>query len=156
MLWYSSGTDNKAKHVELVINDFIEMRWERSVSVNGVDVGMVVAPGRASGMSLTGNSASFRAALWTNLERLADNIFTVYSQVLHLQKVLMRKRDPVTHVLFIDLLTYAQPQVDTHSQQYKIEHVTSSPRVMQRWSVRPKWCPTLSNPGGLFTVLGSI
>jgi len=29
-------------------------------------------------------------------------------QVLHLQKVLMRKRDPVTHVVFIDLLTDAK------------------------------------------------
>jgi len=41
----------------------------------------VVQPGRASGISVTGNSASFRAALWTNLEKLADNIYTVYSQV---------------------------------------------------------------------------
>jgi len=29
-------------------------------------------------------------------------------QVLHVQKVLMRKRDPVTHVVFIDLLTDSQ------------------------------------------------
>jgi len=42
----------------------------------------VVPPGRASGISLTGNTASFRAALWTNLEKLADNIYTVYSQVI--------------------------------------------------------------------------
>jgi len=41
----------------------------------------VIPPGRASGISLTGNTASFRAALWTNLEKLADNIYTVYSQV---------------------------------------------------------------------------
>ena len=41
----------------------------------------VVHPGRASGISLTGNTASFRAALWTNLEKLADNIYTIYSQV---------------------------------------------------------------------------
>ena len=41
----------------------------------------MVPPGRASGISLTGNTASFRAALWSNLERLADTIYTIYSQV---------------------------------------------------------------------------
>jgi len=43
----------------------------------------VVPPGRASGISLTGNTASFRASLWTNLEKLADSIYTIYSQVRH-------------------------------------------------------------------------
>jgi len=43
----------------------------------------VVPPGRASGISLTGNTASFRAALWTNLDKLADNVYVVYSQVTH-------------------------------------------------------------------------
>ena len=43
----------------------------------------MVQPGRASGISVTGNTASIRAALWTNLEKLADNIYTVYSQVRH-------------------------------------------------------------------------
>uniref|UniRef100_A0A8C3G4K6 Conserved oligomeric Golgi complex subunit 5 n=1 Tax=Cyclopterus lumpus TaxID=8103 RepID=A0A8C3G4K6_CYCLU len=59
------------------------------------------APGRAV-LPTPGNTAAFRAALWTNLEKLMDQICAACRQVQHLQKVLIRKRDPVTHVCFID------------------------------------------------------
>ncbi|PWA22168.1 hypothetical protein CCH79_00019332 [Gambusia affinis] len=59
------------------------------------------APGRAV-MPTPGNTAAFRAALWTNLEKLMDQICAACKQVQHLQKVLMKKRDPVSHVCFID------------------------------------------------------
>ncbi|XP_022527248.2 conserved oligomeric Golgi complex subunit 5 [Astyanax mexicanus] len=59
------------------------------------------APGRAV-IPIPGNTATFRAALWTNLEKLMDHICSACSQVQHLQKVLTKKRDPVTHVCFID------------------------------------------------------
>ncbi|KAJ8387684.1 hypothetical protein AAFF_G00151150 [Aldrovandia affinis] len=58
-------------------------------------------PGRAM-MPTPGNAAAFRAALWTNLEKLMDQICAACGQVQHLQKVLTKKRDPVTHVCFID------------------------------------------------------
>ncbi|XP_018424525.1 PREDICTED: conserved oligomeric Golgi complex subunit 5 isoform X2 [Nanorana parkeri] len=59
------------------------------------------APGRAA-MPQPGNTAAFRAALWTNLEKLMDQIYAACVQVQHLQKVLTKKRDPVSHVCFID------------------------------------------------------
>uniref|UniRef100_A0A3Q1CJX5 Conserved oligomeric Golgi complex subunit 5 n=1 Tax=Amphiprion ocellaris TaxID=80972 RepID=A0A3Q1CJX5_AMPOC len=59
------------------------------------------APGRAV-LPTPGNTAAFRAALWTNLEKLMDQICAACRQVQHLQKVLMKKRDPVSHVCFID------------------------------------------------------
>ncbi|XP_063783130.1 conserved oligomeric Golgi complex subunit 5 isoform X2 [Pseudophryne corroboree] len=59
------------------------------------------APGRAA-MPQPGNTAAFRAALWTNMEKLMDQIYAACVQVQHLQKVLMKKRDPVSHVCFID------------------------------------------------------
>eukprot|EP00066_Takifugu_rubripes_P022163 XP_011611429.1 PREDICTED: conserved oligomeric Golgi complex subunit 5 [Takifugu rubripes] len=59
------------------------------------------APGRAM-LPTPGNTAAFRAALWTNLEKLMDQICAACRQVQHLQKILMKKRDPVTHVCFID------------------------------------------------------
>uniref|UniRef100_A0A673KWX8 Conserved oligomeric Golgi complex subunit 5 n=1 Tax=Sinocyclocheilus rhinocerous TaxID=307959 RepID=A0A673KWX8_9TELE len=55
------------------------------------------APGRAV-MPTPGNTAAFRAALWTNLEKLMDQICAACGQVQHLQKVLTKKRDPVSHV----------------------------------------------------------
>ncbi|XP_069485244.1 conserved oligomeric Golgi complex subunit 5 [Ambystoma mexicanum] len=58
-------------------------------------------PGRAA-MPTPGNSASFRAALWTNMEKLMDQICAACVQVQHLQKVLIKKRDPVSHVCFIE------------------------------------------------------
>ncbi|KAM3832431.1 conserved oligomeric Golgi complex subunit 5 isoform 1-T1 [Vipera latastei] len=60
-------------------------------------------PGRAA-MPTPGNTAAFRAALWTNMEKLMDQICAACGQVQHLQKVLSKKRDPVTHVCFIDEL----------------------------------------------------
>ncbi|XP_029969125.1 conserved oligomeric Golgi complex subunit 5 isoform X2 [Salarias fasciatus] len=62
------------------------------------------APGRAN-LPTTGNTPAFRAALWTNLEKLMDQICAACRQVQHLQKVLMKKRDPVSHVCFIDEIT---------------------------------------------------
>ncbi|XP_053319174.1 conserved oligomeric Golgi complex subunit 5 [Spea bombifrons] len=59
------------------------------------------APGRAA-MPQPGNTAAFRAALWTNMEKLMDQIYSACVQVQHLQKVLTKKRDPVSHVCFID------------------------------------------------------
>ncbi|XP_068163000.1 conserved oligomeric Golgi complex subunit 5 [Antennarius striatus] len=59
------------------------------------------APGRAL-IPTPGNTAAFRAALWTNLEKLMDQICAACRQVQHLQKVLMKKRDPVTHICFMD------------------------------------------------------
>uniref|UniRef100_A0A4W3HQM3 Conserved oligomeric Golgi complex subunit 5 n=1 Tax=Callorhinchus milii TaxID=7868 RepID=A0A4W3HQM3_CALMI len=58
-------------------------------------------PGRAA-MPTPGNTPAFRAALWTNMEKLMDEICAGCGQVQHLQKVLTKKRDPVTHVCFID------------------------------------------------------
>ncbi|XP_033647188.1 conserved oligomeric Golgi complex subunit 5-like [Asterias rubens] len=60
-------------------------------------------PGRAS-MPMTGNTATFRATLWTNLSKLMDQIYATCGQVQHLQKVLSKKRDPVTHVCFMEEL----------------------------------------------------
>ncbi|XP_071960171.1 conserved oligomeric Golgi complex subunit 5-like [Antedon mediterranea] len=60
-------------------------------------------PGRAS-MPLPGNTAAFRATLWTNLEKLMNQIYSACGQVQHLQKVLSKKRDPVTHICFIEEL----------------------------------------------------
>ncbi|ESO82323.1 hypothetical protein LOTGIDRAFT_198052 [Lottia gigantea] len=61
------------------------------------------APGRAA-MPTPGNTAAFRATLWTNMEKLMDNIYASCAQIQHLQKVLVKKRDPVTHVCFIEEL----------------------------------------------------
>ncbi|KAM7121283.1 conserved oligomeric Golgi complex subunit 5 isoform 5-T5 [Molossus nigricans] len=58
-------------------------------------------PGRST-MPTPGNTAAFRASLWTNMEKLVDHICTVCGQVQHLQKILAKKRDPVSHICFIE------------------------------------------------------
>ncbi|KAJ4940008.1 hypothetical protein JOQ06_029439 [Pogonophryne albipinna] len=69
------------------------------------------APGRAV-LPTPGNTAAFRAALWTHLEKLMDQICAACRQVQHLQKVLLKKRDPVTHVCFIDeIIKDGQPDI---------------------------------------------
>ncbi|KAJ0057669.1 hypothetical protein NL108_011593, partial [Boleophthalmus pectinirostris] len=69
------------------------------------------APGRAM-LPTPGTTAQFRAALWTNLEKLMDQICAACRQVQHLQKVLIKKRDPVSHVCFIDeIIKDGQPDI---------------------------------------------
>ncbi|XP_077020684.1 conserved oligomeric Golgi complex subunit 5 [Tamandua tetradactyla] len=58
-------------------------------------------PGRST-MPTPGNNAAFRASLWTNMEKLMDHICAVCIQVQHLQNVLAKKRDPVSHICFIE------------------------------------------------------
>lgn len=53
-------------------------------------------PGRAA-MPTMGNAAAFKATLWNNVERLNNQIYAQCSRIQHLQKVLSKKRDPVTH-----------------------------------------------------------
>lgn len=58
-------------------------------------------PGKAI-MPAPGQSVQFRASLWSNLEKLMDDIYHVCVQTSHLHKVLAKKRDPVTHVCFLE------------------------------------------------------
>ncbi|XP_039372724.1 conserved oligomeric Golgi complex subunit 5 isoform X3 [Mauremys reevesii] len=86
-------------------------------------------PGRAV-MPTPGNAAAFRAALWTNMEKLMDQICAACAQVQHLQKVLTKKRDPVSHVCFIEeivkegqsdiLYTFWTAVTQTLSSQFQI------------------------------------
>ncbi|XP_028933803.1 conserved oligomeric Golgi complex subunit 5 isoform X2 [Ornithorhynchus anatinus] len=68
-------------------------------------------PGRAT-MPTPGNTAAFRATLWTNMEKLMDQICAACGQVQHLQKVLAKKRDPVSHICFIEeIVKDGQPEI---------------------------------------------
>uniref|UniRef100_A0A3Q2HRI6 Conserved oligomeric Golgi complex subunit 5 n=1 Tax=Equus caballus TaxID=9796 RepID=A0A3Q2HRI6_HORSE len=68
-------------------------------------------PGRST-MPTPGNTAAFRASLWTNMEKLVDHICTVCGQVQHLQKILAKKRDPVSHICFIEeIVKDGQPEI---------------------------------------------
>ena len=60
---------------------------------------------------MTGNTASFRAALWTNLEKLADTIYVTYSQVIH-KRAHTDTKSVVnnTYKNVLDTFTYTQSQ----------------------------------------------
>lgn len=58
-------------------------------------------PGKAI-MPAPGQSVQFRASLWSNLEKLMDDIYHACVQTSHLHKVLAKKRDPVTHICFLE------------------------------------------------------
>ncbi|KAM5236598.1 conserved oligomeric Golgi complex subunit 5 isoform 1-T1 [Ctenodactylus gundi] len=68
-------------------------------------------PGRST-MPTPGTTAAFRASLWTNMEKLMDHICAICGQVQHLQKVLTKKRDPVSHICFIEeIVKDGQPEI---------------------------------------------
>ncbi|KAK3848762.1 hypothetical protein Pcinc_044460, partial [Petrolisthes cinctipes] len=94
--------------VEKVLDSLIT-RLNKSVSL-ALDVHALMhisqdirrgGPGKAV-MPAPGQSVQFRASLWSNLEKLMDDIYHVCIQTSHLHKVLAKKRDPVSHVCFLD------------------------------------------------------
>jgi hypothetical protein len=54
------------------------------------------APGRSS-MPQIGSMSQFRAALWANIEKLMDNFYDTCSQIVQMQKILIKKKDLLTN-----------------------------------------------------------
>lgn len=61
-------------------------------------------PGKASGMPTLGDTPAFRTMLWSNMEEVMEGVALATNQIVNLQKVLSKKRDPVTHTRFIEEL----------------------------------------------------
>ena len=59
-------------------------------------------PGRANLPS--GNMAAFRATLWSNLDSLLEGLHAHVVKVYHLQRLLCKKVDPLTHQTYISVL----------------------------------------------------
>lgn len=80
------------------------------------------APGRTA---LPTNTAAFRAALWTNMEKVMDSIYNSCAQMQHLNKVISKKKDPVTHVKFSDILESDMLDIFWSSTSYSLSSVFS-------------------------------
>uniref|UniRef100_A0A8C8WWY5 Conserved oligomeric Golgi complex subunit 5 n=1 Tax=Panthera leo TaxID=9689 RepID=A0A8C8WWY5_PANLE len=93
----TSVVDGYCAALEEHINSALDIKVLTQPSQSAVRGG----PGRST-MPTPGNTAAFRASLWTNMEKLVDHICTVCGQVQHLQKILAKKRDPVSHIWFIE------------------------------------------------------
>ncbi|XP_043444533.1 conserved oligomeric Golgi complex subunit 5 [Prionailurus bengalensis] len=93
----TSVVDGYCASLEEHINSALDIKVLTQPSQSAVRGG----PGRST-MPTPGNTAAFRASLWTNMEKLVDHICTVCGQVQHLQKILAKKRDPVSHIWFIE------------------------------------------------------
>ena len=61
-------------------------------------------PGRANLPS--GNMAAFRATLWSNLDSLLEGLHAHVVKVYHLQRLLCKKVDPLTHQAYISVLDH--------------------------------------------------
>ncbi|XP_039103144.1 conserved oligomeric Golgi complex subunit 5 isoform X3 [Hyaena hyaena] len=93
----TSVVDGYCAALEEHINSALDIKVLTQPSQSAVRGG----PGRST-MPTPGNTAAFRASLWTNMEKLVDHICTACGQVQHLQKILAKKRDPVSHICFIE------------------------------------------------------
>lgn len=60
-------------------------------------------PGRAA-MPGPGNMAAFRATLWTNVDQLLEAVHSHVARMIHLQRILGKKQDPVSHVAYLAVL----------------------------------------------------
>ncbi|XP_041513912.1 conserved oligomeric Golgi complex subunit 5 isoform X1 [Microtus oregoni] len=99
--------DGYCASLEDSINNALDVKVLTQPSQSAVRGG----PGRAT-MPTPGNTAAFRASLWTNMEKLMDHICAACGQVQHLQKVLTKKRDPVSQICFIEeIVKDGQPEI---------------------------------------------
>ena len=64
-------------------------------------------PGRST-LPAIGSSATWKAALWTRLDRLVNSILKAYGQIHQLYLVLTKKRDPITQVSFMESIAEVQ------------------------------------------------
>ena len=64
-------------------------------------------PGRTN-MPNVGSMGQFRAHLWTNVEKLMDNMYDSCSQIVQLQQILEKKKDLVTNVFYIDEIDFTK------------------------------------------------
>ena len=64
-------------------------------------IGATQGPGRAA-MPAPGNMAAWRAGLWTRMEKLVNKAHEVCEKIYHLEKILAKKKDPVSHACFLE------------------------------------------------------
>ncbi|EAW83395.1 component of oligomeric golgi complex 5, isoform CRA_a [Homo sapiens] len=103
----TSVVDGYCATLEENINSALDIKVLTQPSQSAVRGG----PGRST-MPTPGNTAALRASFWTNMEKLMDHIYAVCGQVQHLQKVLAKKRDPVSHICFIEeIVKDGQPEI---------------------------------------------
>ncbi|XP_039251154.2 conserved oligomeric Golgi complex subunit 5-like [Styela clava] len=76
-----------------------------STKTSGSNLSHSKGPGKAAGMPTPGDTPAFRTLLWNNMEEVMENVHLASTQIINLQKVLSKKRDPVTHHRFIDELS---------------------------------------------------
>ncbi|EEC04514.1 conserved hypothetical protein [Ixodes scapularis] len=98
-------------------------------------------PGRSS-MPVTGSSAVFRAALWTNMDRLVDHVCQACGQIQQLEQVLAKKKDPVTHSSFLQELSKSGHGDILHSFWLSVAQTLSD--ELARAAAEEALCGTLS------------
>jgi len=96
-----SAENEAIKHINKCIQNALSSTNNTASSNNG---SFNKTPGKLSS-SLSTNSAVFRNNLWANLENLLDQVSSSLLQLFHLQQVLLKKRDPITHVIFANEIT---------------------------------------------------
>ena len=91
------------------IHDKVKTQWTegldiKRISENKADSGdgRGKTPGRAN--LPAGNMAAFRATLWANLDSLLEGLQSQVVKVYHLQRLLCKKVDPLTHQPYIACL----------------------------------------------------
>ena len=53
-------------------------------------------------MPAPGNMAAWRAGLWTRMEKIVNKMYETCERVFHLEKILAKKKDPVSHTCFLE------------------------------------------------------
>jgi len=75
-----------------------------------------------------GNMAAFRATLWTNVDHLLEEVHGHVARVIHLQRLLLKKQDPVSHQSYLAVLGQAgwDTSLASHSWNKVTEIVTNA------------------------------
>lgn len=113
-VFYNLGTLPKV--VDTILEELynkLKTSWSEGLDIkrisekgdNGGDErGKTGRPGKANLSS--GNMSAYRATLWTNMDSLLDSLQAHVVQVYHLQRLLCKKVDPLTHQPYISSLPH--------------------------------------------------
>eukprot|EP00118_Oscarella_pearsei_P006868 m.32054 g.32054 ORF g.32054 m.32054 type:complete len:832 (+) comp31589_c0_seq8:1605-4100(+) len=93
------------------LQDSVRKALDPSQITQAKTPGGTFGPGRVD-MPALGSSAQWRANLWTRMEQMTNSIDAAFGQVYHLQKVIAKKRDPVTQIAFAEELCKDRSTLD--------------------------------------------
>jgi hypothetical protein len=95
--------NQKVEQITIEKQDYISNAIKEAIDVTIMNQNKsITGPGRVVIPMTIGQNVSFRSTLRNNIDTLLENIYSAFSQMSSIYKIIKKKRDPLTHICFID------------------------------------------------------